>query len=56
MNSKNANAMTGQAGIDDIDEIFGELALKFDNIENPIMSSTGVIGVRLPKKRLLVVH
>jgi glutamate N-acetyltransferase/amino-acid N-acetyltransferase len=53
VNAKNANAMTGQAGIDDIDEIFGELALKFDNIENPIMSSTGVIGVRLPKEKII---
>jgi glutamate N-acetyltransferase/amino-acid N-acetyltransferase len=53
VNAKNANAMTGQAGIDDIDEIFGELALKFDNIKNPIMSSTGIIGVRLPKEKII---
>jgi len=53
VNAKNANAMTGQAGIDDIDEIFSELVLKFDNIKNPIMSSTGVIGVRLPKEKII---
>ena len=53
INSKNANAMTGQAGIDDIDEIFGELKSKFENIQNPIMSSTGVIGVRVPKEKIV---
>ncbi len=52
INSKNANAMTGQKGIDDIDEIFYELKNKFD-ISNPIMSSTGVIGVSLPKQKIL---
>ena len=53
INSKNANAMTGQSGIDDIDELFKELQNKFPKIENPIMSSTGVIGVRLPKDKIL---
>jgi len=53
INSKNANAMTGQAGIDDIDEIFTELKKKFVNITNPVMSSTGVIGVSLPKEKIL---
>lgn len=53
INSKNANAMTGQSGIDDIDELFSELQNKFPKIENPIMSSTGVIGVRLPKDKIL---
>jgi glutamate N-acetyltransferase/amino-acid N-acetyltransferase len=41
INSKNANAMTGKAGIDDIDEILQTLP---ENIVNPVMSSTGVIG------------
>jgi len=49
INSKNANAMTGQAGVKDIDEIMGEFSDKL----NPIMSSTGVIGVRLPKEKLI---
>ena len=53
INSKNANAMTGKAGIDDIADIFKNLKSKFDNIENPIMSSTGVIGVRLPKQKII---
>lgn len=51
INSKNANAMTSKQGIDDIDEILS--SLKFDNIINPIMSSTGVIGVRLPKDKII---
>lgn len=49
INSKNANAMTGQNGINDIDEIVGTL----DDVLNPIMSSTGVIGVRLPKQKII---
>ncbi len=48
INSKNANAMTGKAGLKDIDEIFGDLCTKYPDISNPIMSSTGVIGERLP--------
>jgi glutamate N-acetyltransferase/amino-acid N-acetyltransferase len=50
INSKNANAMTGQAGIDDINEI---LSTCRDGVKNPIMSSTGVIGVRLPKQKII---
>ncbi len=53
INSKNANAMTGQSGIDDIDELFNSIENKFPKIKNPIMSSTGVIGVRLPKEKIL---
>jgi glutamate N-acetyltransferase/amino-acid N-acetyltransferase len=49
INAKNANAMTGQAGIDDIDEILATI----DNVTNPVMSSTGVIGVRLPKEKII---
>jgi glutamate N-acetyltransferase/amino-acid N-acetyltransferase len=52
INSKNANAMTGEAGIDDIDEIFAELKNRFTHIQNPVMSSTGVIGVRIPKDKI----
>jgi len=47
MNAKNANAMTGDAGIADIDVLFEKLKTKFPSIQNPIMSSTGVIGYRL---------
>ncbi len=53
INSKNANAMTGQSGIDDINEVFCKLKQYHTNIENPVMSSTGVIGVPLPKEKIL---
>jgi len=53
INSKNANAMTGTKGIEDIDEIFTQLKQKFPQIKNPIMSSTGVIGVPLPKEKII---
>jgi len=48
INSKNANAMTGGAGVEDIDEILSSC----HGMTNPIMSSTGVIGVRIPKEKL----
>ncbi|MFZ5375152.1 MAG: bifunctional glutamate N-acetyltransferase/amino-acid acetyltransferase ArgJ, partial [Campylobacterota bacterium] len=51
--SKNANAMTGRAGIDDIDEVLGALQQAYPQIQNPVMSSTGVIGVRLPKAKII---
>lgn len=50
LNSKNANAMTGEAGISDIDEILSNIPL---NLINPLMSSTGVIGERLKKDKLI---
>ena len=49
INSKNANAMTGGAGVEDIYEILSTC----QNVTNPIMSSTGVIGVRLPKQKII---
>jgi len=49
INSKNANAMTGKAGVEDIDEILSVC----QGVTNPIMSSTGVIGVRLPKEKIM---
>jgi len=52
INAKNANAMTGPAGIADIDEVLGELQTHFGVLVNPVMSSTGVIGVRLPKAKI----
>lgn len=52
INAKNANAMTGEAGINDIDEILNICKEKFD-LKSPIMSSTGVIGVRLPKEKII---
>lgn len=47
INAKNANAMTGEKGIEDIETLFASLAKKI-NVLNPVMSSTGVIGYRLP--------
>ena len=51
MNAKNANAMTGKKGIQDIEAIFQKLD-KFHVLENPIMSSTGVIGYRLNQDKI----
>lgn len=53
INSKNANAMTGDAGIADIEEVLGALSKRFPQIHHPAMSSTGVIGVRLPKTKII---
>ena len=50
-NSKNANAMTGIEGINDIEEILNFLSQKI-KVTSPIMSSTGVIGVRLDKEKI----
>lgn len=48
LNSKNANAMTGAAGVSDIDALFDELKTRVNfKLVNPVMSSTGVIGYRL---------
>ena len=52
INAKNANAMTGQKGIEDIEEILSNLPSGL-NIKNPVMSSTGVIGYRLPKEKII---
>ncbi|WP_200762683.1 bifunctional glutamate N-acetyltransferase/amino-acid acetyltransferase ArgJ [Nitrosophilus alvini] len=52
VNSKNANAMTGEVGISDIEEILAFAKDNFPDIQNPVMSSTGVIGVRLPKAKI----
>jgi glutamate N-acetyltransferase/amino-acid N-acetyltransferase len=52
INSKNANAMTSKKGIEDIDEILTSLKETNPNIVNPLMSSTGVIGYRLPKEKI----
>ena len=51
MNAKNANAMTGAKGVEDIEAIFDELK-KHQELQNPIMSSTGVIGYRLNQEKI----
>lgn len=53
INSKNANAMTGKKGVSDIDYIFNALVAQYPNICNPIASSTGVIGVPIPKEKII---
>ncbi len=50
INAKNANAMTGKVGIEDIDSILSTLP---EEVINPVMSSTGVIGVRLPQEKII---
>ena len=51
INAKNANAMTGEKGIEDIDSILSALSSKIE-VLNPVMSSTGVIGYRLAKDKI----
>ena len=51
INSKNANAMTGEEGIKDINTLFDTLG-KHIELHNPIMSSTGVIGYRLNLEKI----
>ena len=51
INAKNANAMTGEKGIEDIESIMSALSNK-QKVLNPVMSSTGVIGYRLPVDKI----
>lgn len=53
VNTKNANAMTGERGLRDVSEILGALKARFPQVQNPIMSSTGVIGQYLPKEKII---
>lgn len=55
VNAKNANAMTGAKGVEDIKELLGSLNESYPQITNPVMSSTGVIGVRLPKEKIAAI-
>jgi len=50
INAKNANAMTGQKGVEDIRDILSQIPI---DVKNPVMSSTGVIGYRLPKDKII---
>ena len=51
INAKNANAMTGEKGVEDIDTLMSKLSAKID-VLNPVMASTGVIGYRLPLDKI----
>lgn len=53
VNSKNANALTGDEGVENVEIVLKELQERFSEIQNPIMSSTGVIGVPLPKEKII---
>jgi glutamate N-acetyltransferase/amino-acid N-acetyltransferase len=53
INAKNANAMTGSQGVEDIETVLSHAKATFGSIENPAMSSTGVIGVPLPKTAIM---
>jgi len=53
INSKNANAMTGKPGLADLEEILESVKKRNSGLINPLMSSTGVIGVRLPKEKII---
>ena len=53
INAKNANAMTGEKGVEDVEQILEHAKACFKTIENPVMSSTGVIGVPLPKEKIM---
>ncbi len=53
INAKNANAMTGEKGIEDIEDIMNAAKKKYNQIVNPVMSSTGVIGYRLPVNKII---
>jgi len=53
INSKNANAMTGKLGMVDLEEILDVVKQEKSGLINPLMSSTGVIGVRLPKEKII---
>ena len=51
INAKNANAMTGEKGVEDIETLMATLQEK-QAVRNPVMSSTGVIGYRLPLDKI----
>jgi len=53
VNSKNANAMTGVNGLKDLEAILEALQKQHPLIKAPLMSSTGVIGVRLPSQKII---
>ncbi|MDR0664492.1 MAG: bifunctional glutamate N-acetyltransferase/amino-acid acetyltransferase ArgJ [Helicobacteraceae bacterium] len=48
INAKNANAMTGKAGLEAVEEIARHIPF-----ENPLTSSTGVIGAPLPVEKII---
>lgn len=54
INSGNANALTGAAGLSDVTELCSEMARLLERpVGSVLMASTGVIGQRLPKAKVL---
>ena len=55
INSGNANALTGQEGLDDVTELCAATAkaLELAGGHEVLMASTGVIGQRLPKAKIV---
>lgn len=55
INSGNANALTGQQGLDDVTELCAATAkaLELESGNAVLMASTGVIGQRLPKAKIV---
>ncbi len=54
INSGNANALTGQEGLDDVAELCAATGKVLDvSADTVLMASTGVIGQRLPKVKII---
>ncbi|RAX58568.1 bifunctional ornithine acetyltransferase/N-acetylglutamate synthase [Helicobacter monodelphidis] len=52
VNAKNANALTGEEGLQNVNCLMQKINQQFQNLQNPIMASTGVIGVQLPTDKI----
>ena len=54
INSGNANALTGQSGIDDVETVVRSLSFALNvSTEAIVTASTGVIGVKLPTEKIV---
>src|SRR5581483_12229504 len=53
INSGNANALTGPAGLEDVDVVTRALAATLNVPGGVLMASTGVIGVKLPREKII---
>ncbi len=53
INSGNANALTGPAGVEDVGAVTAALAKQLGLDGGVLMASTGVIGVKLPREKIL---
>ncbi len=53
INSGNANALTGPAGVEDVEIVTQAAAQALGVSGGVLMASTGVIGVKLPREKIL---